>query len=176
MPDIELWMSAMQGNKDAFGILFHRHYSFLYQFGLKICADVPTLEDAIQELFTELWQKKQGSEVASVRAYLVQGLKYKLYKAYRTKMQQNKITKADEIFELSPDTFLIKREEDAERTKKILDTLNALPPRQKEIIYLKIYKELSYEEISVAMNLNYQVVRNLLCQALKTFRKMNTFQ
>ena len=43
---------------------------------------------------------------------------------------------------------------------------------QKEIIYLRIYKGLSYEEISVIMEIDHQVVRNLLCQALKTFRKL----
>jgi len=53
----------------------------------------------------------------------------------------------------------------------ILRALNKLPPRQKEIIYLKIYKGLNYEEISEVMSINYQVVRNLLCQALKTFKK-----
>ena len=31
---------------------------------------------------------------------------------------------------------------------------------------------LSYEEVSEIMQINYQVVRNLLCQALKTFRKI----
>jgi len=54
----------------------------------------------------------------------------------------------------------------------ILRALNKLPPRQKEIIYLKIYKGLNYEEISEVMSINYQVVRNLLCQALKTFKKL----
>jgi RNA polymerase sigma factor (sigma-70 family) len=50
--------------------------------------------------------------------------------------------------------------------------VNQLPARQKEIIYLRIYKGLSYEEISQVMQLNYQVVRNLLSQALKSFRKI----
>ena len=35
-------------------------------------------------------------------------------------------------------------------------------------------KGMSYEEVSEIMQINYQVVRNLLCQALKTFRKLIT--
>ncbi len=62
-------------------------------------------------------------------------------------------------------------QDDLEHTEMILRALNKLPPRQKEIIYLKIYKGLNYEEISEVMSINYQVVRNLLCQALKTFKK-----
>jgi RNA polymerase sigma factor (sigma-70 family) len=75
-------------------------------------------------------------------------------------------------FELSHETFLIGKQSDEERTKKILEAVNQLPARQKEIIYLRIYKGLSYEEISQVMQLNYQVVRNLLSQALKSFRKI----
>ena len=58
------------------------------------------------------------------------------------------------------------------KKEKVLEAINQLPARQKEVIYLKIYKGLSYEEVSEIMQINYQVVRNLLCQALKTFRKL----
>ena len=78
----------------------------------------------------------------------------------------------DDYFEFSHEMFLINRYEDEQRLKKIANAINQLPARQKEIIYLKIYKGLSYEEISEIMEINYQVVRNLLCQALKTFRKL----
>ncbi|MGZ3846904.1 MAG: RNA polymerase sigma factor, partial [Flavisolibacter sp.] len=53
-----------------------------------------------------------------------------------------------------------------------VEAINQLPARQKEIIYLRIYKGLSFEEIGQIMQLNYQVVRNLLSQALKSFRKI----
>ncbi len=77
----------------------------------------------------------------------------------------------NEAFEISHDNFLVGKQDDLEHTEIILRALNKLPPRQKEIIYLKIYKGLNYEEISEVMSINYQVVRNLLCQALKTFKK-----
>ena len=161
----------MTGDREAFGTLFYRHYPFLFQFGLKMGTERETLEDAIQELFTELWQKKNFTELASVKAYLVQALKYKLYKAYRQGKQRHQLEKAEEYFELSTETFVVAEEEKKEQFAKMLHLLNALPPRQKEIIYLKIYKGFSYEEISDLMQINYQVVRNLLCQALKTIRK-----
>lgn len=171
--DIELWAASVKGDREAFGQLFKRHYSLLYQYGTKICSDPARAEDAIQELFTELWHKKPGQKIQSVKAYLLQALKYKLYKSFRDKKpvigtEEN----GNEIFELSHETFLIKEQDDQEKIKKILEAINQLPSRQKEIIYLKIYKGLEYEEISEIMQINYQVVRNLLCQALKTFRKI----
>lgn len=171
--DIELWNASVSGNREAFGFLFTRHYSLLYHYGLKICHDSAMLEDAIQELFTGIWHKKPTQPVQSVKAYLLQALKYKLYKSFRDKVplvdaEQN----GNDFFEFSHENFLIRQQEDNERIKKIVDALNQLPPRQKEVIYLKVYKNLSYEEVSEIMQINYQVVRNLLCQALKTFRKL----
>jgi RNA polymerase sigma factor (sigma-70 family) len=171
--DIELWDSYAQGNKEALSVLFKRYYSLLYQYGNKICADEGTLEDCIQELFIDLWQKKPQQGIKSVKAYLLQALKYKLYKSFRHKKTISSIEgDFNEHFELSHETFLIHRNDNDEKIKKIVDTINQLPTRQKEIIYLKIYKGLSYEEIGEIMEINYQVVRNLLCQALKTFRKL----
>ena len=78
----------------------------------------------------------------------------------------------NEPFELSHETFMINSLDHHERSNRILEALQDLSPRQKEVIYLKIYKGLSYEEVSEIMQLNYQVTRNLLCQALKTIRKL----
>jgi RNA polymerase sigma factor (sigma-70 family) len=171
--DIELWNASLKGDCEAFGQLFRRHYTLLYQYGSKICSDEYILEDSIQELFIELWQKKSTRQIISVKAYLLQALKFKLYKSFRNKKTTFAIEEInDGPFELSHETFIISDEEDQLKAKKILEAIDKLPPRQKEIIYLKIYKGLSYEEISEIMEINYQVVRNLLCQALKTFRKL----
>jgi RNA polymerase sigma factor (sigma-70 family) len=169
--DIDLWNATAQGDREAFGQLFRRHYSILYQFGLKICQDKALLEDTIQELFTELWFKKSDQPVHSVKAYLLQALKFKLYKQYRKQVRTHTLGD-EEAFELGHDTLLIRSEENRELNLKITAALNALPPRQKEVIYLKIYKGFEYEEVGHIMQLNYQVVRNLLCQALKHFRKL----
>jgi RNA polymerase sigma factor (sigma-70 family) len=105
----------------------------------------------------------------------LQAIKFKLYKTFRNKKMVTTNEAENYLFELSQETLLINEEEDQERTKKICAALELLSPRQKEVIYLKIYKGLSYEEVSEIMELNYQVVRNLLCAALKAFKKLCAF-
>ncbi len=166
----------MQGDPLAFGELFNTYYPLLFQYGRKICPDTATLEDNIQELFTEIWQKKPSQPVLSVKAYLLQSLKYKLYKSFRNQKHNSDVEGTDnEPFELSHENFLVSSEEQRNKLARVLETINKLPTRQREIIYLKLYKGLSYEEVSQVMDINYQVVRNLLCQALKTFRKLMLF-
>ena len=69
-------------------------------------------------------------------------------------------------------TLMVGREQDAEKTARVLQALGQLSNRQKEIIYLKFYQELNYDEVSEIMNINYQVARNLLHQAIKAMRKI----
>lgn len=172
-PDIDLWNAFVSGDREAFSSLFRRFYPLLYQYGHKITTDTDVLEDAIQELFLELWQKRPTQPLQSVKAYLLQSLKFKLYKTFRQKNYTTANETEDKYgFELSIETLLIDKEENDERMGKIMAALAQLSPRQKEVIYLKIYKGLSYEEVSEVMQLNYQVVRNLLYTALKAFKKL----
>lgn len=156
--------------------MFRRFYPRLFQYGMKIVPDAGIVEDAIQELFLAVWQKPTAQPLQSVQAYLLQALKFKLYKTFRTKKRIRGNDEAEEhVFELSQETLQVERERDAERTGKMYAALERLSPRQKEVVYLKIYKGLTYEEVSEVMQINYQAVRNLLCNALKVFRKLHPF-
>jgi RNA polymerase sigma-70 factor (ECF subfamily) len=67
---------------------------------------------------------------------------------------------------------LIHQQESDEKKQRVIKALEGLSHRQKEIIYLKYYQNLSYEEVSEIMNINYQVARNLLYQAIKSLKNM----
>jgi RNA polymerase sigma factor (sigma-70 family) len=171
--DIMLWTSLKKGDRDALGKLFSIYYPLLIKYGSKLCTDPGLLEDCIQDLFADIWQSKAAPEVESVKAYLFKALKYKIFKK-----QHNRLFKSysaelpDEMaFEISHETFLVEQQENRDRAGKLIDVLSQLPNRQREVIYLKIFQELSYEEVSHIMNINYQVCRNLMSQAIKTLRK-----
>jgi RNA polymerase sigma factor (sigma-70 family) len=171
--DSKLWDAYKNGDKEAFSFLFRKYYSPLFLYGSKIMQDQNALEDCIQELFMELWKSRSQVEVKSVKAYLFKSLKYKIYR----QLSQRKITseaflKEDMVFELSHDTFMINREDETERAKQLIRAFDKLSNRQKEVIYLKYYLGLSYEEVSEIMEINYQVARNLLYLALRSMKKM----
>jgi len=128
------------------------------------------LEDAIQELFIELWQAKSRTSVLSVQAYLFKALKYKILKLSRRKRDLLPLKDNEGSFEWSHETFLIAEQDDAEKHQMVLRAVSQLTSRQKEIVYLKYYQGLSYEEVSEIMGINYQAARNLLYQAIKSLK------
>jgi RNA polymerase sigma-70 factor (ECF subfamily) len=168
--DILLWESFRKGDREAFATLFRNHYELLFRYGSKFTTNTSQLEDNIQELFVELWTAKSRNTVVSVRAYLLKSLKYKLLKAYRQTQLILPAGDNDGAFEFPHEHFLVAGEEEAQRKRLLLGALEQLSGRQKEIIYLKYYQDLSYEEVSEIMNINYQVARNLLYQAIKSLK------
>src|SRR5579871_1752414 len=152
--DILLWESFRNGDRDAFASLFRRHYEALFRYGSKFIDNTSQLEDCIQELFVELWQSNSRAPVASVRAYLLKSLKYKILKTYRRRRDLVPLSDEQGDFEWSHEDHLISGEQSAENNRKVLSALDRLSNRQKEIVYLKYFQNLSYEEISDIMNIN----------------------
>ena len=170
--DIFLWNAFKQGDRQAFDQLFRRYYPVLFQYGTKLCPERVILEDCIQELFIEIWQSRSTTEIQSVKAYLLKALKYKLYRQLNSiRSIRNEDPDKELNFVLSAEHFLIEREDKQRNAMLVIDAVNGLPSRQKEIIYLRIYQGLSYEEISEVMSINYQVARNLFSQSLKSLRE-----
>ena len=170
--DISLWNAFKEGDRNAFDNLFRRYYPMLIQYGLKLSANNTVVEDCIQDLFIELWQSKAGTQVQSVKAYLLKALKYKLFRQLKSVQSVQLADGSPENkFEISHDHFIITREDESDTAKKIIRAINQLPGRQKEIVYLKIYQGLGYEEISEVMNINYQAARNLFYQSVKSLRQ-----
>jgi len=169
--DIMLWESFRKGDRDAFATLFRNHYEALCRFGSKFTGDYQQLEDAIQELFIELWRSNSRNAVISVRSYLLKSLKYKLLRANHKKRDTLLGASGDLAFEWSHETFLIATQENEEKRQKVLKAVDQLSPRQKEIVYLKYYLNLTYDELGEVMGINYQVARNLLYQAMKMLKK-----
>lgn len=171
--DIVLWDAYKNGDREAFSAIFRKYYSPLFLYGSKIMQDQTALEDCIQELFLELWKSRSQVEVKSVKAYLFKSLKYKIYRQLSQRRIHSEVfLKEDMVFELSHDSFMVHREEESERAKLLIKAFDKLSNRQKEVIYLKYYLGLSYDEVSEIMEINYQVARNLLYLAIRSMKKM----
>ncbi|ODS80790.1 MAG: hypothetical protein ABS46_13300 [Cytophagaceae bacterium SCN 52-12] len=65
-------------------------------------------------------------------------------------------------------------EHEEEMRRVVLTAVRTLPPRQQELIFLKFYEKMSYEEISVLTGPEYQILRNTICRAVRSLRSLLT--
>ena len=170
-----IWDSFRQGNKDALEVIYEENYSALYYYGLKFIKDTDTVKDNIQELFLELI--KSGERLAktdNIRFYLLRALRYKLTKTTPVKLIGETEVQKNIEFSLieSVEHQLITKEVEEGSKKKIINAIGELSEKQQEIIYLRFYNNLSYQQIAEVYGTKVQTVRNLMSRALQSLKEI----
>lgn len=176
LPDCELWGKFKKGDQEAFSLIFHKYYSYLYNYGNKITSDKDLIKDNIQELFIVLWESRERlGDTQSIKFYLLKSFRRHLIRSFtadtKNKDKYNLPEEYQFEFVFCHEKSLILEQSFREQQLHLLEALNGLSPRQKEVIYLKFYNNLSYQEISETTSLNYQSVRNYIHQAIQVLRK-----
>jgi RNA polymerase sigma factor (sigma-70 family) len=172
-----LWEAFRQGDEEAFTAIFLAEYDGLYGYGMKLMGDEELVRDSIQEIFQKLWVRRAALEpVETIKPYLFKALRHQISDTVksgnrRTARQQAYLEGDFEVV-YSHEDFLIAEQFSSEQNMRLLTVLNQLPPRQREVIYLKYFDGFSYEKISEIMNLTAQSVRNLIYRAIKTLKEL----
>ncbi|MFN8357853.1 MAG: sigma-70 family RNA polymerase sigma factor [Spirosomataceae bacterium] len=169
-----LWHDYQEGDSFALAHLMQFYYQELYQWGKQLCQDRDLVKDCIQELFIGLWQARQRiAEVENVKAYLFKALRTRIVREVSKKHHQFLSISSgyDCDVAFSADTTLVEDERDLYQVRQLEHKLNQLPKRQKELIYLRFYQNMSYDEITDIMQIGRQPLYNLLQKALNSLRK-----
>lgn len=168
----DLWEKFLNGNHGLLGEIFSDQYEELYYYGLKLVSAPDLVKDTIQDLFTDIWTRKgRISDIKNIRAYLFVSLRRELLRRVdRLRKENINIGQETEPFSFSTEDFLIKQEEDSLLSITIVESLQKLTERQREVIMLRFAHELEFSEIGLIMEMNLQSVRNLLFRALEKLR------
>ena len=57
--DAEIWRALRAGEKKALSFFYTKYFNSLYNYGSKISCDAGMVEDCIQDLFAEFWNKRE---------------------------------------------------------------------------------------------------------------------
>ncbi|ADV51438.1 sigma-70 family RNA polymerase sigma factor [Cellulophaga sp. E16_2] len=170
-----IWSLFLQGDTNAFSLLFKKYYSSLYNYGLKLCNNSCVTEDCLQTFFVYLHDnRKTIGDVKNVKSYLFISFRRALFtslKKERNFTDFNSEKQNSNSFAFSPEELKIDQEISFAQTSSITLILNTLSPREREVIYLKYYGELSMSEIATTMDISYQSVLNTLQKAFSKIRK-----
>ena len=122
-------------DKKQFEEIYLKYYPILLVYGRTIAANEQLIEDTIQELFLALWQKQENLFIkTSLENYLLVAFRNNLIRKLKTKRTENL------EFDL-PDFAESKTQ--LEQEKKLEAFLNQLPARQREVLFLRYYKNKS---------------------------------
>jgi RNA polymerase sigma factor (sigma-70 family) len=169
--ELVLWESFRRGDRSALADIFSAHYEMLERYGRKVIPDSDILQDLIHDIFIHIWERKAPPPVTSIPSYLLGALRNRMLAHFRDQRKRAGGIPGEMDFQVSAEDFIINREEHREQVRKLVDALGLIPPRQREILYLRFFCHLEYAEICELMGIGYQVARNQLSMALAALRK-----
>lgn len=171
-----LWERLRGGDHDAFFDLYRELYYDLVNFGIRVCGDAETSGEATDQVFITIWEKHaQLNRVEHVGAYLRTFLKRKILRLLeRKKKIDDALANAGaegEWMEMSYEEFIVKVQTDELVRFKLKSALQKLTYRQKQLIHLKFFDGLSYEQIANQTQQSVKTAYNTVYDALKILRK-----
>jgi len=166
--------SFLNGQKEALGELMRLLYNDLYAYGLSLTKDPTLTKDAIQNVFFDLWRKRENlPPIKKVKAYLLTCLRREIQKILVKEQQKRNTTeeRSGPVVHSSVEEKMIREQNREERLLQLSQVLDLLSPKHREVIHLKFFEGMDSEEISQIMSIRLQSVYNLLSEALKSIRQ-----
>ncbi|MDH6535226.1 sigma-70 family RNA polymerase sigma factor [Parabacteroides sp. 52] len=167
------WCKFLSGDEKAYTWIYKTFIQDLYRYGLRFTVDTELVKDCIQEVFTSIYKNRQRlSTPENVKVYLFVSMKNSILRLLQKEISYNQLESDIVSFSLEPtveDQFIAYEEYNL-RQEYVKEMLSLLSSRQQEIIYYRYIQEMSFDEICLLMNLNYQSAQNLIQRSLKKLR------
>ena len=167
------WLKFKSGDADALGEIFYYYFHDLYFYGLKFVPIPDVVKDVIQEMFVKFWNNREKlKHINNIKSYLLVSLRRELIQLSQKKgreFRENDIIIND--FSISPEDIIIEAEGKKEFNHKLALSFHNLSPRQREVVFLRFYNNLDFNELADVLDMNVQSVRNLLFRSLEILRK-----
>lgn len=157
-------------DQKAFLGIFNPVRDKLYRVALRLLVSKESAEDALQEVFLKLWERKEKlQKYDSVEAYAVTMIKNHCLDQLKLK-QNNNLRIAHNNYKENGSS--LEKQIEAKNDFELLnEKMNNLPEQQKIIVQLRDIEELDYHEIAEIMNMNETAIRVALSRGRKKLRE-----
>ena len=158
------WFAAERVEAPDLTALVRAYSGLLYRVALSVLRNAAEAEDVVQDTFVRVLQQRRLSDVREMRPWLVRiAWNLAIDRKRRVPVEQ-----MDEIFaagmvsrEVAADDALA----EAGRMRAVLDAIERLPMKEREVLLLSAMEELSTAEIGAVMGKSESSVRSLLFRA-----------
>jgi RNA polymerase sigma-70 factor (ECF subfamily) len=169
-PDAVLLARLAADDASALDALLGRYWSPLTAFVARMTGSVEAAEDAVQEAFCRLWERRRSwRDEGSVSGLLFRLARNRAVSAHRHLDAEARAAS------LAGETLARHHDAPAEPNDDLRAALERaialLPPRRREVFLLRVVHDLSYKEIAAVMGTSPQTVANQLSHALAFLRR-----
>lgn len=171
--DTALWQAAAAGEHAAFGQLFDRHATAVYNYLYRRTADWSAAEDLTAAVFLQAWRRR-GEVVFdrdSALPWLLGVARLQLRNATRSRARYvaalsrlgrqalAEATLAD------PADLVARRLDDAQQVRELRAAIARLPRQQREVVELCVYAGLDQQAAALSLGVSVSTVKSRLHRA-----------
>jgi RNA polymerase sigma-70 factor (family 1) len=167
----ELLLRMQTGDPRAFEALYRLHSSTVYRKILSMVKIADTAEEITQELFINVWNKRElidpDREFIYYILQMASNLVMDFYRrmARTQKLQHEVIAISTELYSHCEEELIFKE------SRSIIDNaIASLPPQQKLVFTLCKLEGKSYAEVSTLLGISTSTISNHIVQATKTVK------
>ena len=177
--EISLIKDAQGGDSRAFGELVALYDRKVMNLALSLLGSEEDARDIYQEIFTKVFKSLKKFRFQSAFytwLYRITVNTCLTYRKSRGRMKERIPISLDEnsgMMDCYPDEKSAEADSDllaAERSLKIKEAIDRLPPKQKAVVILRHYQEKKIREIAEIMDLHEGTVKGYLFRALNTLK------
>lgn len=171
----EIWTTLQNGDQHALLSLYNAHYTGLMNYGIKLTSNRELTHDCITQILLHLWEKRNKlPKVENVRSYLLTCLRHEIFAALKKEnLRQSRKQQLIDPFlsaELSYEEYLVQIQTNKSIKEKLLSALAKLTDREKELLKLRFFEDLDYDEIAIKCGITKRTAYNILHTAIKTLK------
>jgi RNA polymerase sigma-70 factor (ECF subfamily) len=151
------------GPGDRIAELYDRFGDRLYRYALMILADPAAAADAVQQVFVGLLRTKTA--VDSDQRYLRRAVRNECYSTYRRRRRDP---------ETPPEPFLesvAASDDNPDERIAIEQAMRVLPAEQREVIHLKLYEGMTFQEIADLLGESKNTIASRYRYAIEKMRE-----
>ncbi len=168
--DKKLVAATLAGDSQAFGEIVKKYQRPLYFLALRMLHNPQSADDVTQKAFLKAYRALAGFQFKSSLKTWLMTIALNLC---RTELARPKREEAEEWIEDLPDTSMEQRgdqEEMEEQRAQLRRAMEKLPPRQREVVVLRIHQEMPFQEIAEVLNSTESAVKVNFHHAMKSLR------
>ncbi len=173
--DQQLIEALRQGDEQALTTIFNLYWKRLYFMALRRTGTHEAAEEIVQELFTELWDKRThlfNGDRATLKLapYLLTAVKNKILNLVRSRLQRKNYWEYYQKFLPEQENTTENQVEYNQLVNMIEKGIEQLPEKSKKVFRLNRLEGRSIEEIATQLNLSEKSIEYHLTKSLKVIR------
>lgn len=152
--------------------LFKTLFPSLTHFARKYVPDTDTAKEITHDVFLNLWEKRKNIDSSkSLKSYLYTSVYNRCMNYIRDNRKFNRDVQIFPVLEQEEQSVPHDHLEEQELESRIIDSMNSLPDRCREIFMLNRFEGNKYAEIAEKMNISVKTVETQMSKALRILRE-----